>query len=161
MAAHAVHASSPAAARGYALLEVIITLVISLLALSALVKFQGELFRGDALARARSQAVLLAEQRVETLYGAIPAAGPEAAGDGADAWSAELEPVAGETPAMYARAWSVSGDGDTGTARIEVRVSWKDHAGAVQEVGVTTHVDPVAISYGAAGWAGAEFITLE
>lgn len=146
-------------ARGFALLEVLITLGVSLFALSALMRLQGDLFRGDAQARARTQAVLLAEQRMEALYGAISVAGTGAASDGTDAWTAALEPADADTTPMYTRAWSVDGAGDT--ARIEIRVTWSDHAGGVQGLDLATLVDPVADSYGAAAWTDTGYIGLE
>lgn len=146
-------------ARGFALLEVLITLGISLFALSALLRLQGELFRGDTQARARTQAVLLAEQRLEMLYGGISVAGTDAASDGMDAWTAALEPAEADMTPMYTRAWSVDDSGET--ARIEIRVTWSDHAGVARGLDLATLVDPVADNYGAAAWTAAGYIGLE
>jgi Tfp pilus assembly protein PilV len=145
---------------GYALLEVLITLGVSLVALSALVKFQGELFRGDATARARSQAVLLAEQRLETLHAALTAGGVEAVAGGSDAWTSDLIPAGDDAAARYTRTWSVAGDDVTATAQIEVAVEWSDPNGAAT-VHLATQMDSVPIAYGAARLIARDFIQLE
>jgi Tfp pilus assembly protein PilV len=158
--------TGPGRAAGFLLVEVLITLSVSLLALSALIRFQGVLFQDDALARARSQAALLAEQRLETQYAAIAAAGPEAVPDdpdGSDAWSADLAAVdAGADPgaAVYTRTWSTSIDAATGLARIETSVNWNDPAGQAYEVRLVTLADTAAISYGAPALTDQEFIQL-
>jgi Tfp pilus assembly protein PilV len=147
-------------AAGYALLEVLITLAVSLVALGALVKFQGELFRGDASARARSQAVFLAEQRLETLHAALIAGGVEAVTGGADAWTGELIPAGEEAAARYTRAWSVAEDDATDTALIEVTVNWSDTDGAA-EVRLATRADTVPIAYGAARLTARDYVLWE
>jgi Tfp pilus assembly protein PilV len=150
-------------AAGFLLVEVLITLSISLLALSALIRFQGELFQDDALARARNQAALLAEQRLETLYSVIPAAGPETVPDGSDAWSADLAAVdTGADPgaAVYTRTWSTSIDATTALARIEASVSWNDPAGHAYDVRLATLADTAAITYGAPALVAEDFIPL-
>ncbi|MCC6302605.1 MAG: prepilin-type N-terminal cleavage/methylation domain-containing protein [Gammaproteobacteria bacterium] len=149
----------PRPARGFALLEVLITLAVSLLALSALIRLQGELIRGDAAARVQTRAALLADQRLETLIGAIAADGPGAVAGGEDTWTMELEPAGEEAVAMYTRAWSVD---DAGTSmRIGVRLTWNDHAGARRDILLETLVDPVADNYSAAAWTDVDFIRLE
>jgi Tfp pilus assembly protein PilV len=155
--------TGPGRAAGFLLVEVLITLSVSLLALSALIRFQGELFQDDALARARTQAALLAEQRLETLYATIPAAGPDTVPDGSDAWAADLAAVdAGADPgaAVYTRTWSTGIDTATGLARIEARVSWNDPAGHVYDVHLATLADTAAITYGAPALMDEGFILL-
>ncbi|MCC6207213.1 MAG: hypothetical protein IT488_03550 [Gammaproteobacteria bacterium] len=146
-------------ARGFALLEVLITLVISLLALVALIRLQGDLLHGDAQARARTQAALLAEEQMEMLYGAIALDGPEAGSDGEDAWTIELDPADGDAITMYTRAWSIDDSG--GSASINVSLQWNDRAGATRNIVLDTLVDPVTDSYGAAAWTDIDFIRLE
>jgi Tfp pilus assembly protein PilV len=147
------------AAAGYALIEVLITLAVSLISLSALARFQGELFRGDAAARARSQAVLLAEQRLESLHAALTAEGIEAVAGGSDEWTSDLSPAGDEDAARYSRTWSVVEDDATATAQIEVTVEWNDPDGAAT-VQLATQVDSVPITYGAARLIARDFIQL-
>lgn len=150
----------PRQTRGYALLEVLATLLISLLALGALVRFQGDLFRSDGSARARSQAVLLAEQRLEALQGELPAAAPDIPLDGTDTWSVDLAP-ADAADATYTRSWNIAADAATGTFRIEVVVAWNDAAGRGDAVRLASLIDPVAVGHGSAAATYTEFIRLE
>lgn len=145
---------------GYLLIEVLITLSVSLLALSALIKFQGELFQGDTLARARSHAAFLAEQRLETLYAAIPGAGVETTSTGTDTLTADLSPAV-DTTAAYTRSWTVTAGGEAGTAQVEVTVTWTDPADNSYDVRLASLIDPVAVSFGAPGLVARDFIRLE
>lgn len=148
-------------AAGYGLLEVLITLAVSLITLSALARLQGELFRGDAQARARSQAVLLAEQRLEALHAALAAAGLEAAGDGADALNPDLAPVEEDATALYRRSWTVIRDAATATAQIEVRVEWRDTGDRPQAVHLAALVASAPPGLAAARLAPVDFVRLE
>jgi Tfp pilus assembly protein PilV len=150
----------PARRAGYALLEVLVTLAVSLVALGALVKFQGVLFHGDAAARARSQAVLLAEQRLETLHAALIAEGIEAVDGGSDAWTGDLIPAGDDDAARYTRTWTIAGDDATATAQINVTVEWNDPEGTAV-VHLATEVDSVPVAYGAARLIARDFIRLE
>lgn len=144
---------------GFALLEVLITLAVSLLVLIALMRLQGNLLNGGAEARARTQAALLAEEQLETLHGAISLDGPGAATDGEDAWTAELEPAGEDATRLYTRTWSVDGAGTA--VAISVGLQWRDRAGTVRHIALDSLVDPVADSYGAAAWTDIDFIRLE
>jgi prepilin-type N-terminal cleavage/methylation domain-containing protein len=144
-------------AAGFSLIEVLITLGVGLLASSALIRFQGELFRADTLARSRSQAALLAEQRLETLYAAISTAGPGTVPDGADTWSADLT-ATDAAAAVYTRSWSTAVDAATGLARIDVAVDWNDAAGDVYDVRLAALADTTAITYGAPAMVNYDFI---
>lgn len=146
-------------ARGFALIEVQITLAVSLLVLIALLRLQGDLLRAGGDARAQTQAALLAEEQLESLYGAISVDGPTAAADGEDAWTTELEPAGEDATRLYTRTWSVDGAGDA--VAIGVSLQWRDHAGAERHIVLDSLVDPVADSYGAAAWTDIDFIRLE
>jgi len=148
-----------ASARGFALLEVLITLAVSLLVLIALMRLQGDLFHAGAEARAQTQAALLAEEQLETLYGAISVEGPGAAADGEDAWTAELEPAGEDDARMYTRTWSVEGAG--AAVSLRVNLQWRGRAGAARSILLETLMDPVADGYGAAAWTDIDFIRLE
>lgn len=146
-------------ARGFALIEVLITLAVSLLVLIALMRLQGDLLHAGGDARAQTQAALLAEEQLETLYGAISVDGPGAATDGEDAWTVELEPAGEDATRLYTRTWSVDGAGDA--VAIGVSLQWRDRAGAERHIVLDSLVDPVADSYGAAAWTDIDFIRLE
>jgi len=147
-------------AAAYALIEVLITLAVSLISLGALARFQGDLFRNDAAARARSQAILLAEQRLESLHAALTAEGVEAISSGSDAWTSDLMPVSNEDTARYTRTWSVTADDATATTQIDVAIEWNEPEGAAT-VQLATQVDSAPITYGAARLIARGFIQLE
>lgn len=154
------YANGRGRASGYLLLEVLITLSVSLLALTALVKFQGELFRSDLAARARIHAAFLAEQRLEHLFVTIRSEGLEAAPGGTDALDAELALAAPAEAARYTRSWSVDADPEAGTAQLEVTVSWADLADNLHEITLASCADTAVAAYAAPVLAHRDYILL-
>ncbi|MEW6352825.1 MAG: prepilin-type N-terminal cleavage/methylation domain-containing protein [Pseudomonadota bacterium] len=53
--------------RGFSLIEVLITVAVLATGLAAMARFQGVVLQGSSLARERSEAVALAEQKIEQL----------------------------------------------------------------------------------------------
>lgn len=117
---------------GFALLEVLVTLLILAGGLLALSKFQGTLMQNSSVARQRTEAVMLGQQKIEDLRSfevMSTATGKLAYADiatGSDSISA--------TTATFTRSWTVTANTNPTYKNITMAVSWSDSRGAAQSV---------------------------
>lgn len=121
--------------RGFSLLEVLITLVVLAGGLLAIGGLYGKIMNGSAAAKERSEAVVLAEQKLEelryTLYANIAAA-------------SDANPIAG-TAASYARSWTVTSSVSPNPVYkdVTVTVSWTDSRNQSQSATLTSRISGI------------------
>lgn len=147
--------------RGFSLLEVLITLVVLGAGLISLAKFQGTVLQDNDLAKARSVAVQLAEQKIEELrsFNVLTDA------EGARSYQSIVANLAGESidipdvNVAYTRTWTVAGfcfpAGNTAPTpagancrrptipdfkNVTVAVAWVDMDGNQQNVSLVTSI---------------------
>ncbi|MCF6217272.1 MAG: prepilin-type N-terminal cleavage/methylation domain-containing protein [Gammaproteobacteria bacterium] len=121
--------------RGFSLLEVLITLVVLSTGLMAVAKFQGQLIQSSTLAKNRTIAINLAQDKMEGLRGrdfALLASGTDTI-DGSNLASISEH---------YVRTWRVAVDGTNAT--VEVVVEWGDYSSASGEVSTDTSIQLVS-----------------
>lgn len=117
---------------GYLLIEVLITLAITAVTVSALVRFQVELHQGAALAAQRSDALMLAAAKMEVLTTRLHA-GTAIPADGADSGP------------LHDRQWTLSASGhDDRLIRIEVTVDWQGIDQQSHQIRLTGLAEPAA-----------------
>lgn len=144
---------------GFSLLEVLITLVVLGAGLISLAKFQGTVLQDNDIAKARSVAVQLAEQKIEELRSFRVLTDAE----GARSYQSIATNAAGESiehpNVTYARAWTVASfcfparnaaaaPADANCRRptipdfknVTVRVAWLDTDGVQQNVSLVTSI---------------------
>lgn len=132
-------------AAGFTLIESMVALLIVTGGLFGLLKTQTMLARNADLARQRTEAVRLAQERIEALrsYTAIEAvAGQLAWEDLAD----DADEV--QTNAVYTRTWEVLGAVDDPMRQVRVTLAWQDRAGVAQSItleSVIAQVDPADV----------------
>lgn len=118
---------------GFLLIEVLVALMIAAIALSALVRFQVELYRAGALASQRADALMIASGQMESLQAGVragmltPSGGTDSVQTAPDA-----EPLS--SGAVYVREWSLTAA--DGILLIDVMVRWdgadsRDHVVAL------------------------------
>ncbi len=116
--------------QGGSVLEVLITLIVLSVGLVAMAKLQGTLLQSSNLAKNRTVAINLAQDKMETLRGSDFAL----LSSGTDVIDATIQDGVSE---QYERLWTVTGNG---TKRmIEVMVKWGDYTTG-GEVGHNTTV---------------------
>jgi Tfp pilus assembly protein PilV len=129
----------PAATRGIALIESLIALLVLGFGLVALAGFQLGLSRHADVARQRSEATRLAQEKLEALRAFSQL-------DSASGVPAYADIAAGaDTPALasntaYARTWRVASDARDAQRTIAIDVGWSDRAGVAQRVTLQTIV---------------------
>ena len=100
------------------MLEALITMAILSVGLVTVAKFQGTLLQNSTLAKNRTIAINLAQDKIETLRSSDFAL----LSSGADVIDASIQESISE---RYDRVWTVSGNGKN--AAIEVTVEWGDY----------------------------------
>ncbi len=120
--------------RGFSLLEVLITLVVLSTGLMAMAKFQGQLIQSSALAKNRTIAINLAQDKIEGLrsHDFARLAGGSDTIDGA---------VLAGISEHYLRTWEITRSA-TG-ATIEVTVEWDDYTSTTGGVSEHTSIQLV------------------
>ncbi|MDO9285353.1 MAG: hypothetical protein Q7U26_10680 [Aquabacterium sp.] len=131
------------AARGFALVEAVITMLVLAVGLLAMAATFLKLSRSEDVARQRSEATRLAVDQVE----AMRAYTQIAAGAGAVSWNGL---ASGEdriaTNGEFTRRWTFSGTSADTMRTLQVDVSWTDRSNEVQTVSMATVIsrtDPV------------------
>jgi Tfp pilus assembly protein PilV len=116
---------------GFTLTEALLSVVVGAVATLGLVQVNASAIGGAASAKLHSEALGLAEQKVEQLRNLRSLAAYEAL-----ASSDAAESLAG-AGATYARSWTVTkaaGSGDPAHARVAVTVTWQDSDGVAHSV---------------------------
>lgn len=104
--------------QGFSMLEVLITMAILSVGLVAMAKFQGTLLQNSTLAKNRTIAINLAQDKIETLRSSDFAL----LSSGADVIDASIQESISE---RYDRIWTIANNGTN--AAIEVTVEWGDY----------------------------------
>jgi prepilin-type N-terminal cleavage/methylation domain-containing protein len=123
---------------GFTLVEVIVALLILSTGILGLVRFQGTILANSSFSREHSEAVLIAQRKVEELrsYAALaPSAGSLAYADVIDG----ADTLPGKT-GDYQRVWSVTDSAGPDYKQLNTDVTWTDVQGNDQTVSVTTEI---------------------
>lgn len=121
---------------GFAMVEVLVTLLILAGGLLAVGKFQGTLIENSSLAKQRTEAVMLGQQKIESLrtYEVLTTTtGKFAYADIA----AGADTINGAN-ATYNRSWTVAGSSSPTYKSIAMAVGWTDNRGSAQSVSLAT-----------------------
>lgn len=128
--------------RGFTIIEALVALAVVAFGLMAVAGMQGMLARNVDVAKQRSEATRLAQERIEVLraYTVIAASGGQASWDG----------LAGGTDttitnAAFTRAWTLAGTASDPMRRVSVSVTWADRSSEAQNVtlnSVISKTDP-------------------
>lgn len=123
---------------GFAMVEVLVTLLILAGGLLAVGKFQGTLIENSSLAKQRTEAVMLGQQKIESLraYEVLTTT----TGKFAYADIATGADTVNGTNATYARSWAVAASSSPAYKRIAMTVGWTDNRGGAQSVSLATLV---------------------
>lgn len=113
---------------GCTLIEALVTLALLSFAMSALVRLQLDLLQATGLGKARSEALALAEARLEDLR-TITQDAPYGEGPGA------LLDIAGSN-GLFDLHWSIGPTSGGALYALEVRVRWTDAKGVQRELGL-------------------------
>jgi prepilin-type N-terminal cleavage/methylation domain-containing protein len=139
--------------RGFTLIEAMIALVIIAFGLLALAGMQIMLSRGADVAKQRTEAMRLAQERMEVMrsYTAI-AADPSVALAWQDLSSQTSDPstliASAYSNTLFTRSWFVGGTPDDAMRPVSVTVAWVDRAGEQQSVTLTSvisNTDPLRV----------------
>jgi Tfp pilus assembly protein PilV len=122
------------ASRGFTLLEAVVALVVLAFGMLAIAGFQLNLSRGSDVAKQRTEATRLAQQKMEELR-AFPTVVPGGGIGYADLQSSAAPETAVTTSnTTYTRSWTVSGSAFDPQRTITVTVAWTDRAGDNDQV---------------------------
>lgn len=123
---------------GFAMVEVLVTLLILAGGLLAVGKFQGTLIENSSLAKQRTEAVMLGQQKIESLraYEVLTIT----TGKFAYANIATGADTINGANAIYTRSWIVTASNSPAPAykSITMTVSWTDNRGSAQSVSLAT-----------------------
>ncbi|MEO5362001.1 MAG: prepilin-type N-terminal cleavage/methylation domain-containing protein [Magnetococcus sp. DMHC-8] len=122
--------------RGFTLVEAMVALLILSVGMLALGRLQGSMTQSSAQAKARTEALRLAEGKIEELRGFSSLAAVTGYANSADT-------VTG-TNAVFTRSWSWTNTAAPAYRSVQVTVAWQDRSGS-QSVGLRTllgQVDP-------------------
>jgi prepilin-type N-terminal cleavage/methylation domain-containing protein len=126
-------------ARGFTLVEALVALVVLAFGMMALAGFQTSLSRNSDIAKQRTEATRLAQQKMEELRSLAWA---DLAG-GSDSPA----PVGGNT--SYVRSWDLSAPSQDPWRSVSVTVRWNDRAGEVNTVNLNSAISRAAAADGA------------
>lgn len=141
-------APSKKPARGFALIEALVAMVVLSFGMLAVAGFQTTLSLNSDVAKQRTEATRLAQQKLEQLrtFSTLTAYGTQMVS------STSVSPATQETittNATFTRSWGVSNANDPDTGRAaSVTVAWTDRAGNAQQVQLLSHVsatDPLLV----------------
>lgn len=150
-------------ARGFTLIEAMVALLVMSFGMLAIAGFQTTLFRNSDIAKQRTEATQLAQQKMEELraYGQVSSSTgtPHIFNYTDDVVSGAETPVPGlgVTNAIFNRTWTVTPNSSNTEKWINVKVAWTDRTGASQEVqllSVISKFDPQDIGTLATGPGG-------
>ena len=128
--------------RGFSLIEALVSFAITASGLLVIASFQAGLFSGSAYSKARTEALSLAQEKIEHFRHYTHASADnfiDDNGDGVmDADTTYTDaPIDGQN-AQFTRSWSLSTSGET--KKIDVTVSWQDRANDTQSVMLATEL---------------------
>lgn len=125
---------------GVSLIEVLIALVVLAGGIVALIKFQAHLSQNRGIINQQSEAVQIAESKLEELrhFSVLTTTPGATAYDDISGGSTNVAGVS----ATYSLSWTVTDNTDPPHKVIVVTVSWTDPAGSAQSVMLTTIVAP-------------------
>jgi type IV pilus modification protein PilV len=120
-------ASRRLAQRGFTLVEVLVALLVLAFGMMALAGFQTTLSQGSDLARQRTEATRLAQERMEALrsFEQITTASGKLAWQDLASGS-DIPALTSNT--AYARSWALSGGTSDAWRRVAVSVAWQDRS---------------------------------
>ncbi len=133
------------AMRGFTLIEAALAMALIGFGLLSLAGTQIKLSQSTDVARQRSEATRMAQQKMESLrsYTAITAS------SGVNAWNSLASGSdAASTSTRYDRIWTMAGSSDDPMRWVSVSVRWTDRAGASQQVtlnSVISKTDPADV----------------
>lgn len=131
--------------RGFSMLEALVAMLVMAFGLLAVAAFQITLSRNSDVAKQRTEATRLAQEKLEALrtYGTVAAYGSQIIGS----TSATQETVT--TNATYTRTWGAAAVNSVDTGRaVQVSVAWTDRAGdnhRVQLLSTVAETDPLDV----------------
>jgi Tfp pilus assembly protein PilV len=118
---------------GFLLIEMMITYLLISIVLIALAKFQVVAIQDNSLAKSRTVAVNLAQNKLESLRNITDSITYQAINNGSDSvgppGSGAITTLSGLIT-VYTRTWTVSGGITPNDMRVEVIVTWPDEKGA-------------------------------
>jgi type IV pilus modification protein PilV len=151
---------SRSSARGFTLIEALVALLVLSFGMLAIAGFQVTLTRSSDLAKQRSEAVRLAQQKMESLraYGQVASnTGSPHIVNYTDDVVSSTTPEVTATNATFSRTWTVTANASDTERTINVQVAWTDRAGQAQSVqllSVISKFDPQDIGTLATGPGG-------
>ncbi len=110
--------------RGFVLLEALVAALIFALGVLALTRFHGQLIHSGGLSKARNEAVLLAQQQVETFRNAMKEADYQALNDTGGVFTTANSVVGDHS--VYLRSWMITDLTAPARKAVTVRVQWTD-----------------------------------
>lgn len=135
--------------RGATLIEVLVVMAMFAMGMLGMAQMQAAMSSWTEAARLRSEAALLARQKLD----ALRTAAHFASADSRDAFDAALAPSVAEEPitvgtATFRRTWSVQAHGTPAQKSVVVTVSWQDRTGAQSLVlpSVVAHHPPSSVA---------------
>jgi len=117
-------------ALGFTMIEVLITLLILSGGLLALASFQGVIFGANAISIQRSEATMLAEQKIDEFRAYRDLSTYASIVTGSDSVTSGS--------AVYTRSWVVTGYASPARKQITLNVSWTDSTNDLQSVKLDT-----------------------
>jgi Tfp pilus assembly protein PilV len=137
--------------KGFTLTEALVAFAVVAIGLLGIVSFQVGLFSGSSYSKARTEAMTLAQQKIEQLKHYTHASEDnfidENNDDIMDADGAYAEnPINGQN-AVFTRSWEITTNNET--KQIDVTVSWPDATDATQSVILTTGISWISPRSGA------------
>ncbi|MCF8209000.1 MAG: hypothetical protein K9K38_06305 [Rhodoferax sp.] len=135
---------------GFSMVEIMIVLLVLSGGLLTVGKFQGELFGSNALAKQRTEATMLAQQKLEELRGSVvwelnsDNAFVDKAFDQMEAGQGQVTGIS----AVYDRVWTVTALTAPGNNKqVQITVSWKDKLDKAQSVILNTVIAANELKY--------------
>ena len=146
---------------GVGLIEVLIATVVIAIGLLAVASLQGGFLSSSGGSKIRSEALTLAQQKIEELKNNINLAGYNAIPNSADIVADAANPIAG-TNTSFTRSWVINEGGSADRKYISVTVSWdndgdSDTVNDDEKINITTEmtfIDPAKTALYALASAG-------
>lgn len=128
--------------RGFTLTEALVSFAITASGLLVIASFQAGLFSGSAYSKARTEALSLAQQKIEQFRHYTHATDDNFIDDNGDGvmdadGTYNDAPIDGQN-AQFSRSWALSTSAQT--KKIDVTVSWQDRANEAQSVMLATEL---------------------